>query len=810
MKWFYQTDNREVGPLTETALKELTASGVINEETPVRREDSAEWQPCSILFSQTANSLQQPEPEPCPPPIEDANSPQSKIRRKKARKRKEAIVATLIAMTLLAVGAGVIFFSTGRGAGKGRASQQTKLFRDTSAVPFVNDLGMKFVPVPIKGGKTDGQSVLFCVWETRHKDFKAFVDATGYDATKEEDGKAMEFDWNYEASRRRITGDHPVSYVNWEDAQAFCQWLTKKERDAGTITANHKYRLPTDHEWSCAVGIGSDENASDSPWNKSRKISAYPWGSNWPPPPGVGNYGGQESFIYGHPDLKQDVLEGYSDDFPNTAPVGSFRPNDYGIYDLSGNVYEWCEDFHQPYTTARVLRGGSWLGGSREGLLSSSRAENKSDNRDNILGFRCVLGHVNDRALGSGDPLLEDDPQNQVVYGLKYKNGDGVIASEHNAILMFRKAALQGNSDGQLQLGMCYALGEGIEGDPKIAVEWYLKSAEQGNRDAQELLGNFYHMGVGVEKNLKTAAKWYSKSALQDGLDGQVSLAHMYMNGDGVPKDPVIAYMLFVLGNPTVTYSKNKMEKIKEEILSADEISLSHKMIERWKSDPNSRPSLLESRYERINTDRAKSALSDTDVSEAVAMAKRLPDKPSVPSTFIDATVASERSTEKKEPTVASHSPESVKSLAALQAFKSGTLDEAKECIRQLDEELKNDAENTRIKLVKSTIMDVFRAEASLVSARNGTKDAEKEYKIKIQNLQIASRPSPLTGRVDTSEALRIKREADAIKANFESRVTNAKSNLKKTIVDARRAVPAPDNLPLSRVWSQIESRNNL
>ena len=128
---------------------------------------------------------------------------------------------------------------------------------------FTNSLGMKFVPAPIKGGKTDGQSVLFCVWETRHQDFKAFVDATGYDAMKDSVGKTMEFHWDrHDAKWGKITGDHPAIYVSWEDAQAFCQWLTKKERDAGTITANQKYRLPTDHEWSCAVGIGGDENAT--------------------------------------------------------------------------------------------------------------------------------------------------------------------------------------------------------------------------------------------------------------------------------------------------------------------------------------------------------------------------------------------------------------------------------------------------------------------------------------------------------------------------------------------------------------------
>ena len=262
----------------------------------------------------------------------------------------------------------------------------------TRTKPFVNSLGMKFVPVPITGGDTDGQSILLCVWETRHKDFKAFVDATGYDATKDNDGKTMKYSWDRCGPKwGKITTDHPVVYVSWEDAQAFCQWLTKKERDAGTITASQIYRLPTDHEWSCAVGIGKDENASESPEDKSLKARGFPWGGNSPPPKGAGNYHGEEvKAVFG-----SGGIEGYRDEFPATAPVGSFQANKFGIYDLGGNVCEWCEDAYAPGDTERVARGSAWMYSIGPLLKSSMRGRGPHNDRSHICGFRCVLAKIN-------------------------------------------------------------------------------------------------------------------------------------------------------------------------------------------------------------------------------------------------------------------------------------------------------------------------------------------------------------------------------------------------------------------------------
>ena len=213
----------------------------------------------------------------------------------------------------------------------------------TKERPFVNSLGMKFVPVP-------GTKVSFCIWETRVQDYEAFAQAAGHE-------------WPTPTFQTGPT--HPAANVNWDDAVAFCEWLSKKERRA--------YRLPTDAEWSVAVGLRV-ENGS-TPGEKSGKASGYPWGKAWPPPWGAGNY-----------------FSGLNmDNFGVTAPVGSFAPNAYGIFDLGGNVWEWCEDCISGKKTFPVLRGGSWCSFVEINLRSSYRNYAHPATRNGDNGFRCVL-----------------------------------------------------------------------------------------------------------------------------------------------------------------------------------------------------------------------------------------------------------------------------------------------------------------------------------------------------------------------------------------------------------------------------------
>jgi hypothetical protein len=172
------------------------------------------------------------------------------------------------------------------------------------------------------------------------------------------------------------------------DANAFCKWLTNVEIAAGKISTNEFYRLPTDAEWSFAVGIG-DREAGVTPKNKSAKLeNTFPWGAQFPPPPGAGNFADQAALNYF---TNWPHIENYNDGFVTTAPVGSFKPNEFGIYDLAGNALEWCADFYDALHKQRVLRGGAWNNCGPKSLLSSYREHAAPERFSVVTGFRCVL-----------------------------------------------------------------------------------------------------------------------------------------------------------------------------------------------------------------------------------------------------------------------------------------------------------------------------------------------------------------------------------------------------------------------------------
>ena len=260
--------------------------------------------------------------------------------------------------------------------------------------PYFNKLKMQFVPVP-------GTTVLFCRTETRVSDFEAFVKEERYEqkggfsvitTVKKADGSdALLWKLDEGASWQKPGfeqgRDHPVVGVSWEEAQLFCEWLSKKD--------GKKYRLPTDDEWSAAIGLGT-----------------YPWGSAWPPPLGAGNYG-DKAFFASLPANWNPSLGDFNDGEARTAAVASYTANSLGIYDLGGNAWEWCEDEYnasmnspevlkeKPFLKTekaedgkafRVLRGASWGSGDPFELRSSYRSRDLPDARGSGgYGFRCVL-----------------------------------------------------------------------------------------------------------------------------------------------------------------------------------------------------------------------------------------------------------------------------------------------------------------------------------------------------------------------------------------------------------------------------------
>ena len=265
-------------------------------------------------------------------------------------------------------------------------SQAATPARSVAGQPWENTLGMKFVAVP-------GVSALFGVWDVRVKDFEAFVKSSGHDATAgmaslRADGHRPRGDtWKSPGFAQGPT--HPVCGVSWEDAQAFCAWLTKQEQAAGRLGASQKYRLPTDAEWSLAVGL--NEPGGGTPQSKSWRIkNVYPWGTQWPPPRGAGNYAGTEARDANWP-ANFSVIDGYKDDFARTSPVGSFAANKYGLYDMGGNVWQWCEDFYDGTSGARVVRGASFGDDGAGYLLSSYRYYDATGVRYGGFGFRCVV-----------------------------------------------------------------------------------------------------------------------------------------------------------------------------------------------------------------------------------------------------------------------------------------------------------------------------------------------------------------------------------------------------------------------------------
>ncbi len=219
---------------------------------------------------------------------------------------------------------------------------------------WTNSLGMEFTAVA-------GTNVVFSKAVTRVADYEVFIKAS-----------IPPRQWPKAHFKQEPT--HPAVNVSWDDASAFCRWLTAIERDKGLIESTSEYRLPTDMEWSIAVGL--NDEIVGTPNRKDKVVTGvYPWGVEWPPPFGAGNY---------DPTLGVDL-------FNCTSPVRTFAPNPAGLYDMGGNVAQWCQDEYFPGSRLRVVRGSGWDAYRRDDLLSSYRNAVLPVSRLDTIGFRCVI-----------------------------------------------------------------------------------------------------------------------------------------------------------------------------------------------------------------------------------------------------------------------------------------------------------------------------------------------------------------------------------------------------------------------------------
>lgn len=253
-----------------------------------------------------------------------------------------------------------------------RVAKTVKLQKSLGVIfgkPWKNGIGMRFAPL--------GQDLMVSIWETRVRDYELFV---------READRAVPRSPDFSQSP-----DHPVVNVSRDDAQAFCAWLTDRERLRERIAQTHLYRLPTDLEWSLMAGLVEEEGLSPG-WRYARKQRVYPWGIDWPEDQVMGNFA--DLSAADTPRVSRDrTIPGYDDGHAYTAPVGSFPVSVTGLYDLSGNVQEWVEDEYSKLgqNALGVLRGGGWTTYQSDDLFTGSRNAVPPNFQDDIYGFRVVL-----------------------------------------------------------------------------------------------------------------------------------------------------------------------------------------------------------------------------------------------------------------------------------------------------------------------------------------------------------------------------------------------------------------------------------
>lgn len=201
----------------------------------------------------------------------------------------------------------------------------------------------------------------------------------GWDAANESFDYGRQYNWRNVGFEQ--SANYPVVNVSWNDAAAFCQWLTAKEKC--------RYNLPSEAQWEFACRGGT--------------VTSYEHGDQLEGIEKVGNTM-DASVRRRYP--RMSTAHSGDDGYVHACPVGRFRPNSFGLYDMHGNVAEWCADWYVPRMapgkvaygvthpkTDRVYRGGAWwfpASGCRSGI----RFCGQPPERRCFLGFRVVRAAV--------------------------------------------------------------------------------------------------------------------------------------------------------------------------------------------------------------------------------------------------------------------------------------------------------------------------------------------------------------------------------------------------------------------------------
>ena len=252
--------------------------------------------------------------------------------------------------------------------------------KEAAASALTNTFGMEFVKISKGGFQMSRHSTETPVAVRFSEDFELGKTEVTQGQWQAVMGTSP---WVHEGGRSQIGEDNAASDVNWDDATAFCQKLTDLKRKAGKLKTNEVYRLPTEAEWECACRAGTQTAFSFG--DDESKLGEYAW------------WGGWDSEAASKGEMKAG---------PGTAgrewyahKVGMKKPNPWGLYDMHGNVGEWCSDRYDDTLPGnadpvgpeggsyRVIRGGSWLDSSHR-CQSASYNPIAPSSRLGLLGFR--------------------------------------------------------------------------------------------------------------------------------------------------------------------------------------------------------------------------------------------------------------------------------------------------------------------------------------------------------------------------------------------------------------------------------------